>query len=222
VRVEWPADSTVVPVELAPVRLLMRLENGETIRAPNVEPLPIEIAKGAADFQIARELPDRVASLEVLVAVRNRQARTVPFRLEGVELPFSQPLALRREPLNVRPDLPATHDAPEPNAPTAFRDPRGGALRLPSPPAASDGGGDRSLAIGLSRQQGASWSPTRWVELDPDETPLRLTGLAPGAYRVRMRITRRNAEGAVLPATEAPVRTVVIRAGAETDWSSSK
>jgi hypothetical protein len=221
VRLEWSPDSSIVPIELAPVRLLTHLVNGEVIRAPNVEPLPIEIAKGAADFQIARELPDRVATLEVLVAVRNRQVRTVPFRLEGVELPFSQPLALRREPLNVRPDLPATHDAPEPNAPEAFRDPRGGVLRLPAPPPALDGG-DRSLAVGLSRQQGASWSPVRWVEVDPDDTPLRLTGLTPGNYRVRMRVTRRNAEGAVLPTTEAPVRTVVIRAGTETDWSSAK
>lgn len=221
VRLEWEKEGAIVPVEVAPVRLLARLENGEVIRAPGLDPTPLNLADGAAELHVARELPDRTASLEVLVAVRAREARAVPFRLEGVALPFGQPLKLTREPQNVRPDLPASHDAPEQNAPEAFRDPRGGILRLPAPPTAPDGG-DRTLAVGLSRRQGAAWSPTRWLELDPEEIPPRITGLAVGVYRVRMRVTLRNAEGSVLPSPDAPARTVVIRAGAETDWSTGK
>ena len=221
VRLEWAKDGAMVPVENMPVRLLARLENGDSLRAPSLDPTPVDPASGVAELHVARELPGRAKSLELLVAVRGREARSVPFRLENVALPFGQPLKLTRDPQNVRPDLPASHDAPEQNAPLAFRDPRGGSLRLPALPPAPDGG-DRSLAVGLSRKEGAAWSPTRWVELDPEEIPLRLTGLAPGVYRVRLRVTLRNADGSVQPSPDAPARTLTIRAGAETDWSAGK
>ena len=45
--------------------------------------------------------------------------------------------------------------------------------------------GDRELAIGLSRQEGAGWGPVRWrtASLGRDGTA-RLDGIAPGTYRV--------------------------------------
>lgn len=221
VRLEWAKDSDTVPVQLSPVRLLARLENGEAYRALSFDPTPVDENSGAVDLQVTRELPDRTVSLEILVAVRARAARTVPFHLDNLALPFGQPIKLVLEPQKVRPDLPATQDAPESNAPQAFRDPRGGSLRLPTPPAPPDGG-DRTLAVGLRRQQGAGWSPTRWVELDADETPPRLTGLAPGTYRARLRVTLRRGDGTVQPSPESPQRTVTIRAGVETNWAGGK
>lgn len=218
VRLEWPRGNAVLPADVAPVHLVARVESGETIRAPSLDWTPRRPEATSAEYHIVRDFAERAQSLELRVTLRRAAGRTVTFRLENVVLPFGQPLALRLAPLNVRPERPDGEAPSELLAPAAFRDARGGSLRLPPLPLPPPGG-EISLALGLSKQlPGGGWSPNRWVELAPGEDATALTGLAPGVYRVRMRAEARGADGKASPLGPEQARVVTIRAGAETPW----
>ncbi len=146
------------------------------------------------------------------------QPRTARVRLAPLQLP-EEPVAFVWElPLRARPDvsadfrfanvplpLAAERDVPKDTGKLLIRLARSISLR------------EGELSVGLARRVGKGWGPIRWtsVELDP-LGEVRMRGVAPAEYRVRLRFRRRDASGklgtpTMLKSTPATVAVTAAR-----------
>jgi len=216
VRLQWEAGSSMVPADLCPLRAGWRLTEG------NLVPLQTTrtgdaLAGGTAstEWRCAGEGPPVGALLELEVTLRSRESRTVHFRMENVELPFDRPFRLLERPQGLKPAIPASLRAAR-IVPDAYWDPDGGVLLLPVLR-----GGAR-VDVGLSRKRpDGNWSPVRWVSVRVEDEPVRLEGLAPGTYRVRLRAPQGTGQGNFRP-SEAGEVVVGVRRGETTVWSAPR
>jgi hypothetical protein len=201
VRLEWPHDAPFLLHDGRPLRVAMRQDN-DRVSWLYVSPVREGGKAGghAADLECRGYLQSAPKSIELYVTTRAPQTRLASFRLTDITLPFGQALPLRTVPQNLKaPELPGPSS--EVNAPTVFRDPQGGSLRLELQAPSQDGMEKDGLeiAVGLRRQTGPdAWSSVYWTEVTDDGNGFFVRGLSAGTYRLIARVTRRK-DGVVIP-----------------------
>lgn len=190
IRLEWPDDADVTVRGPAAVRVFVKLDNGKYQRLHGAVKSG-EVPSGAAEsrtlsMELLGQCESSPVALEVRVPVRAGPMRAIPFRLENILLPFGQPLTLRTEPLGEKvPALPGRSDGLA-ETPPALADLPGGTLVAEVPVAARKSHLAATLSLSRKMEDGR-WSAFRWVRVPVESETVRLEGLRPGIYRVRLR-----------------------------------